>query len=153
MYIAIIYWLFSILRSWNRLIKLRFFERIQNGWSNSSFSPMLSHTFYVIFYFQKCRTLVVIKYIKLGIIQLLMICSIQFHPNKIRNCHGKGMIALFNWNAYFVNFLQCILYCINCQLAPFAAKCLTLTGSASIQDWYHLVEEACVCVILAEQIL
>ena len=54
------------------------------------------------------------NYTKLGIIQLLMNCSIQFYLNKIRNCHGNSVMALFNWNVYFMNFLQCILYCINC---------------------------------------
>jgi len=83
------------------------------------------------FYFQKWQTLAVIK---LGIIQLLMNYSIQFYPNKIHNCYGNGMIALFNWNVYFMNFPQCILHCVNCQLPPFAAKLWTLTGLASIQD-------------------
>ena len=38
-------------------------------------------------------------------------------------------------------------------ITMFAVKWWTLTGSASIQDWYHLVEEGCACVIPAEQIL
>ena len=41
--------------------------------------------------------------IKLDIIQLLMNCPIQFHPNKISNCHGNGVIELVNYNAYFVS--------------------------------------------------
>ena len=49
-----------------------------------------------------------------AIIWLLMTSSIWFHPNKIHNCHGNGMMVLFNQNAYFMISLH-VLYYISCK--------------------------------------
>ena len=98
----------------------------------------------VIFYFQKWWTLAVIK---LGIIQLLMICSIQFHPNKIRNCHGDGVIALFIWNAYLVNFIQCILFVL--RKLPITTVCCEMLDLNRFSIDLRLVSSCrgglCVC--------